>query len=290
MKGAIFNANNKYGSLFEYDTTGTSVYVSTTFSDNPPATNDRVLVGIKGFPTSFSGGNTYLYTGLVPSVNKTVQIKTNKIGELGSAVFYNSSTGTGGKIVNSMDFSKWKKMETIFNIQSSPALTGITMPNPWAGTGSTAYQMSSDIIVANTGISNLDLSQFIRYRDLEINNNPSLTAITFPNLVSLGRFHNIYNNNLQGHLNLSSLTGLQTRYSFLFYSNPGLTGVTFPNVSHRNTNQSSSPTVYGSSCNLQGNLDLTPLTGFPTYISFGNNSITGITFPSFATMSSAQIQ
>jgi hypothetical protein len=287
MKGAIFNANNKYGSLFEYDTTGTSVYVSTTFSDNPPATNDRVLVGIKGFPTSFSGGNTYLYTGLVPSVNKTVQIKTNKIGELGSAVFYNSSTGTGGKIVNSMDFSKWKKMETIFNIQSSPALTGITMPNPWAGTGSTAYQMSSDIIVANTGISNLDLSQFIRYRDLEINNNPSLTAITFPNLVSLGRFHNIYNNNLQGHLNLSSLTGLQTRYSFLFYSNPGLTGVTFPNVSHRNTNQSSSPTVYGSSCNLQGNLDLTPLTGFPTYISFGNNSITGITFPSFATMSSA---
>lgn len=287
MKGAIFNVNNKYGALFEYDTTGTSVYVNTTFSDNPPATNDRVLVGIKGFPTSFSGGNTYLYTGLTSGVNKTVQIKTNKIGELGNAVFYNSSTGTGGKIVNSMDFSKWKKMEFLFSVQSSPALTGITMPNPWAGTGTTAYQMSSDIAIVNTGILNLDLSQFIRYRDLEINNNPSLTAITFPNLVSLGRFHNLYQNNLQGHLNLSTLTGLQTRYSFSFYSNPGLTGVTFPNVSHRNTGLASSPVVYGGSCNIQGNLDFTPLTGFPTYIAFGNNSITGITFPSFATMSSA---
>jgi hypothetical protein len=287
MKGAIFNANNKYGDIFQFSTTGTSVYVNTSFSDNPPATSDRVLVGISGITTSFSGGNSYLYTGLTSGVTKTVQIKTNRIGELGRAVFYNGSNDTGGRITNTLDFSKWKKMEDIFNVQQSPSLNGITMPNPWAGTGSTSYQMSGDIFIVNTGIQNLNLSQFIRYRDLDINNNPSLTGITFPNSVSLGRFHNIHSNNLQGHLNLSTLTGLQTRYSFIFYSNPGITGVTFPNVSHRNTGSISSPAVLGSSCDIQGNLDLTPLTGFPANIAFGNNSITGITFPSFATMSSA---
>lgn len=287
MKGAIFKANNKYGDIFSFTTTGTSVYVNTSFSDSPATTTDRVLVGISGISTSFSGGNTYLYTGLTSGVTKTVQIKTNKLGELGRAVFFNSSTGTGGRITNTLDFSKWKKMEDTFVVQSSPSLSGITMPNPWAGTGSTSYQMSGDIFVINTGIQNLNLSQFIRYRDLDINNNPSLTAITFPNSVSLGRFHNLYQNNLQGNLNLSSLTGLQTRYSFLFYSNPGITGVTFPNVSHRNTGIATSPVVYGFSCNIQGNVDFTPLTGFPTYVSFGNNNITGVTFPSFAAMASA---
>ena len=287
MKGAIFKANNKYGDIFQFSTTGTSVYVNTSFSDNPPATSDRVLVGISGVTTSFSGGNTYFYTGLTSGVTKTVQIKTNRIGELGRAVFYNGSNNTGGRITNTLDFSRWKKMESTFNVQQSPSLSGITMPNPWAGTGSTSYQMSGDIFIVSTGIQNLNLSQFIRYRDLDIINNPSLTGITFPNSVSLGRYHNIYQNNLQGNLNLSTLTGLQTRYSFLFYTNVGLTGVTFPNVSHRNTGLATSPVVYGFNCNIQGNLNLTPLTGFPTYVSFTNNSITGITFPSFATMSSA---
>lgn len=32
---------------------------------------------------------------------------------------------------------------------------------------------------------------------------------------------------------------------------------------------------------------MTPLTGFPTYVSFANNNITGVTFPSYATISSA---
>jgi len=282
MKGAIFNANNKYGDIFEYDTTGTSVYVETTFSDNPPAVNDRILVGISGYTTSFSGGNIYTYTGLPSGVNKRVQIKTNKIGELGRSIFTIGGTGTG--IIGSLDFSRWSKMENTFRVANSPGVNSILMPNPWSGTTSTSYQMSGDIVIVDTGVSNVDLSQFIRYRDLDIYNNPSLTGFTFPNLFSLGRFHNLYNNNLQGNLDLSTLTGVQSRYTFLFYSNPGLTGVTLPSIGPRISGTIANPAVYGFSCNIQGNLDLSPLVGFPVYCSFTNNSITGITFPTYAQM------
>jgi hypothetical protein len=178
MKGAIFNSNNKYGDLFQYETTGSSVYVQTTFAD---VTGDRVLVGISGLSTSYSGGNIYSYTGLTPGTTKIVQIKTSKTSELGVASFFNPTGAVGGGITKTLDFTKWKKMETSFIAQSSPSLSGITMPAGWLGNTSTSYVLNSAFNIINTGLKSLDLSQMKRIQDYDIFNNPSLTAITFAN-------------------------------------------------------------------------------------------------------------
>ena len=106
-------------------------------------------------------------------------------------------------------------------------------------------------------------------------------------MTNLGRLYNLDNNNLTGNLDLTNLFRLQNRYSFVFNSNPNLTGVTFPSVpANKNSTTASNPLIYGFSCNIQGNLDLSPLSGFPTYITFANNNITGITFPSYSAISS----
>jgi hypothetical protein len=286
MRGAIFNSNNKYGDLFQYETTGSSVYVQTTFAD---VTGDRVLVGISGLSTSYSGGNTYSYTGLTPGTTKIVQIKTSKTSELGVASFFNPTGAVGGGITKTLDFTKWKKIEVSFVVQSSPSLSGITMPVGWLGNTSTSYSINSLFNVINTGILSLDLSQMKRIQDYDIFNNPSLTAITFANNGSnfYPRYHRIYNNNLQGNLDLTPITSTQNRYNFLFYNNPGLTGVTFPYIPPKNTTSASLPLIYGFNCNITGQLDMSMVVGFPTYISFANNNISGVTFPAYSAMTAS---
>jgi hypothetical protein len=286
MKGAIFNSNNKYGDLFQYETTGSSVYVQTTFAD---VTGDRVLVGISGLSTSYSGGNIYSYTGLTPGTTKIVQIKTSKTSELGVASFFNPTGAVGGGITKTLDFTKWKKMETSFIVQSSPSLSGITMPAGWLGNTSTSYVLNSAFNIINTGLKSLDLSQMKRIQDYDIFNNPSLTAITFANNGAnfYPRYHRIYSNNLQGNLDLTPITSTQNRYNFVFYNNPGLTGVTFPYIPPKNTGSASLPLIYGFNCNITGHLNMGMVVGFPTYISFASNNITGVTFPSYSVMTAS---
>lgn len=287
MKGAAFFSRNKSQEIFNVPFTGTSFSYTHYFADD--GTVKRALVGISGFSTSYSGvtrsaggtGTTrpYSITGLTAG-EKIAQIKTYKTNQIG----YNSF---GGGLIGSIDFSKWSELESVFAITNSPGLTAITSPITWKGVTDSNYTMFQYTVV-NTGIKDLDISIFQRYQDLDIYNNKSLTAITFPvNVTNLGRFHLFDNNNLTGNLDLTNLFRLQNRYSFVFNSNPNLTGVTFPSVpANKNFASASNPLIYGFSCNIQGNLDLSPLSGFPTYISFASNNITGITFPSYSAISS----
>ncbi len=287
MKGAAFFSTNKSQDIVNVRFTGTTFNFTHYFADD--GTIKRALVGISGYPTSYSGvtrsgggtGTTrpYSITGLTAG-EKVAQIKTYRKNQIGYTLF-------GGGLIGGLDFSDWSEQETVFSIINSPGLTAITSPTTWKGVTDSNYSMFQ-YTLQNTGVKDLDISIFQRYQDLDIYDNKSLTAITFPvNVTSLGRLHNLDNNNLTGNLDLTNLFRLQNRYSFVFNSNPNLTGVTFPSIpANKNFASVSNPLIYGFSCNIQGNLDLSPLSGFPTYISFGNNNITGITFPSYSAISS----
>jgi len=287
MKGAAFFSTNKSQDIVNVRFTGTTFNFTHYFADD--GTIKRALVGISGYPTSYSGvtrsgggtGTTrpYSITGLTAG-EKVAQIKTYRKNQIGYTLF-------GGGLIGGLDFSDWSEQETVFSIINSPGLTAITSPTTWKGVTDSNYSMFQ-YTLQNTGVKDLDISIFQRYQDLGIDDNKSLTAITFPvNVTNLGRLHNLDNNNLTGNLDLTNLFRLQNRYSFVFNSNPNLTGVTFPSVpANKNFALASTPLIYGFSCDIQGNLDLSPLSGFPTYISFGNNNITGITFPSYSAISS----
>jgi hypothetical protein len=287
MKGAAFFSTNKSQDIVNVRFTGTTFNFTHYFADD--GTIKRALVGISGDPTSYSGvtrsgggtGTTrpYSITGLTAG-EKVAQIKTYRKNQIGYTSF-------GGGLIGGLDFSDWSEQETLFSIVSAPGLTAITSPTTWKGVTNSSYTMFQYTVV-NTGIKDLDISIFQRYQDLDIYDNQSLTAITFPvNVTNLGRFHNLDNNNLTGNLDLTNLDRLQNRYTFIFNSNPNLTGVTFPSVpANKNFASLANPLIYGYNCNIQGNLDLSPLSGFPTYISFAYNSISGITFPSYSAISS----
>jgi len=289
MRGASFFSRNKSQDILNVTFTGTSFDFSHFFADSA-SINKRLLVGISGNPTSFSGvtrsaggtGSTrpYSITGLSAGP-KIAQIKTFNTGEIGYSVF-------GAGLTGELDVSKWNKIESNFYVQQSPGLTAVTNPSSWCGLTSSNYIISGTYYAANTGIKNLDISMFKRLEDLEVFNNPSLTGITFPtNFLGpiLPRNIQIYSNNLQGHLDLTPFGVMQSSYSFRFYLNPGLTGITFNNVPPK-VGAVTSPLIYGYNCNLQGNLDLTPLSGFPILIGMANNNITGITFPSEVALNS----
>jgi hypothetical protein len=293
MKGAAFFSTNKSQDIFNIRFTGTTFNFTHYFADD--GTIKRALVGISGYPTSYSGvtrsaggtGTTrpYIITGLTAG-EKIAQIKTFNTGEIGR-----TSIQAGPGLIGNLDFSKWNKIEAQFSIVGTNSLTGVTNPQNWKGITNSLYNLSVSYGLQSTGLKDLDISMFNRVRDIDVLDNLSLSSITLPSLYIAGSPRNIdfSNNRLIGDLDFSCMNNRMnvTTYSFDISSNFFLTGVTFPNVGARVASVGS-PQLFGQNNNITGNLNLSMLSGFPVNISFRTNpNLTGITLPTQAAIFSS---
>lgn len=286
MKGASFFSRNKSQDIFNIRFTGNTFQFISSFAD---LTSKRLVVGVSGYPTSYSAvtstatTKTYTITGLTLG-EKIAQVKTFNTGEIGIANFQ----GVG--LIGDLNFTKWNKIEGTFGVVGTNSFSAITNPINWSGQTNSNYNLSTAYVLDSTGVKNLDLSMFNRVRDITINNNLSLTSVTLPSTYIVGspRIVEFRNNNLTGQLNLTPFNDKMnvSTYSFYLDRNPQLTGITFPSVGPR-VGTVSTPLLWGYNSNITGNLDLSMLSGFPVNMTFENNSnLTGITLPTAVAINS----
>jgi hypothetical protein len=280
MKGASFFSRNKSQDIFNVRFTGSTFQFVSSFAD---LTSKRLVVGVSGYPTSYSAvtstatTKTYTITGLTLG-EKIAQVKTFNTGEIGITNFQ----GVG--LIGNLNFTKWNKVEGTFSIDGTNSLTGVTNPQNWEGITNSTYNLTTAYQITSTGLKELDISMFNRVRDINVLDNLSLSSITLPSLYISGSPRNIdfSNNRLKGNLDFSCMNNRMnvTTYSFDISNNFFLTGVTFPNIGSR-VASASSPQLFGQNNNITGNLNLSMLSGFPVNIDFSTNpNLTGITLPS----------
>ena len=124
-----------------------------------------------------------------------------------------------------------------------------------------------EILFQQLGCTSIDLTQIpwwnISSKTFQIDNCPNLQEINFPGptVSNFDQFYRIYimNNDLQGHIDLSSFGMLETttQVQVYTYNNPGITQLTFPNY----------PNMLIRSINVN-DCGLTAMNGFENYTNF----------------------
>jgi len=155
------------------------------------------------------------------------------------------------------------------NITSCSSLRTIKFPNQF-------YRTLSNFIVVDTSVQTIDVSNLTLSQSLQITYNPNLTNVVCPSTsVNTVQF---FNNNLQGTLDLTSLSTGSTELQA--YNNRSLTSILMPKGS-----------LYGIlayDCSLNGVLDIssnTPFFSNPSGVNINltnNTSLTSVLFPAFS--------
>jgi len=154
-------------------------------------------------------------------------------------------------------------------ISSCSSLSTIKFPNQF-------YRTLSNFIVVDTSVQTIDVSNLTLSQSLQITYNPNLTNVVCPSTsVNTVQF---FNNNLQGTLDLTSLSTGSTELQA--YNNRSLTSILMPKGS-----------LYGIlayDCSLNGVLDIssnTPFFSNPSGVNINltnNTSLTSVLFPAFS--------
>ncbi len=173
MKGSAFFSRNKSQDIFNVRFTGSTFQFGSSFAD---LTTKRLLVGISGYPTSYSAvtstatTKTYTIAGLTLG-EKIAQVKTFNTGEIGITSFQ------GSGLIGDLNFTKWNKIEAIFGVIATDSLSAVTNPINWCGQTNSNYNLSNTYILENTGVKNLDISMFNRVRDITVKGNKSFSSL-----------------------------------------------------------------------------------------------------------------
>ena len=210
MGRGTFRSQNKVGETMSFQTNSSS---GSTF--DPTVTflsgSDRVSWDLGeggGYVADSSLSYTYPDTG----TTKTVTLRTNKLSNLKQ---FQSPIDS---IIGNLDMSGWSNLGGDFQIQTNPALTGITH------TSST--EVFSQYYAYGCNLTgNHDMSMLSGLGGVfAVNDNPLLTSITHTASTEVFSGYYAYSCNLTGNHDMSGLPGLGS--IFHIYNNPLLTSIT----------------------------------------------------------------
>ena len=203
------------------------------------------------------------YTNL-QYVNLTGGVKDVWFGESSTALSVNLSNCSR---LTSVDMSSLIGISNIYIVYCQ--LNDIKFPNQF-------YRTVHNVAITDTSLQTIDVSNLTLSGSLQVFNNPNLTSIICPS-TSVFTIQ-LFNNNLQGVLDLTSLSTSSTELQA--YNNRSLTSILMPKGS-----------LYGIlayDCSLNGVLDIssnTPFFSNPSGVNINltnNTSLTSVLFPVFS--------
>lgn len=193
------------------------------------------------------------------SLNTVLNIKTLKVGESKDDAFSQSffiyRTG-----ITTLDVSSIKNVGSTFAIYNNTSLETLILPKELSGK---SYLNTMDIYGNNLLGGVLDISCF-KYLNENVNlrfHENDFNSVILPDVSAKINTLYLYNNNIAGNLDLTSLKGLAGNVRL--YGNP-ITSVTWPETSANFSD------IHLQTCNLSS-LDLSNLTGGIGYLRFDLN-------------------